>query len=225
MNLDRRNRKWCGKTGPVATAAMAVLLGLSGCGLGAGGMSVKPTSTVDLSQPVMSLDDGPCAGGRMTVATLAEMQEAWEAGVAVARADAADWQVDATMVEARIGCAFLGTGVVVKGRFYSAVARAFFASYTGETTPIDPGVPEPPGLDPRSLSMPRLAETLRETGVEDTAEIHPTSGINIRYNGTTTRFGPPGAPAEAVIVHVIVVTDSVSRDIFVDTRDWLVIPY
>jgi len=205
---------------------MVVLLVLTGCsGGGTGGSGASTTPTMDLSEPVISSAGGPCAGGRLPVGALADLRGAWDAGASQAQALATAWQEDALLIEAQIECAFLGTGVDVKGRFYSGEARSFFSSYTGVTTPIDPGVPEPPGLDPAAVSFPRLAETLLAAGVDPAAEIHPTSGINIRYNGTTTPFGPPDSPGETVIVHVIVVTDGDQRDIFIDTRDWEIISF
>ncbi len=222
MNGSRRRRE----RPRLVMFALSMTLVLSAC---AGGDDVvgivTPTPTNDLSQPVISLADGPCAGGRLTVGALAEMQAAWEQEIIGAQAAATAWQEDAKLVEAQVGCAFLGPGVEVKGRFYSGEARAYFASYTGVTTPIDPGVPEPPVLDTAPVSFERIAETLLAEGVDPTAEIHPTSGINVRYNGTSTPFGPPGTPAETIIIHVIVVTDGDARDLFIETTNWQTISF
>ncbi len=207
--------------------ALAVTFALSACsgddGSPAGEVgSSTPASPMD--ETVLLSDTGPCKGGRLTIAGLEEVQEDWEEDLRLANEAAAVWQRDAKLVSARLTCGFLSPGTAVKATFYSDTVRTLFFSYTGETRPVDPGVPAPPQLFTEGVSFGALHDALIEAGYSEHAEIHPSSGVYIRYNGTATPFGPESAPAETIILHLIIVQDGTVQDVFVDIEDWTLIP-
>ncbi|HEV2107187.1 MAG TPA: hypothetical protein VGR16_02900 [Thermomicrobiales bacterium] len=208
-------------------SALVAAFALSACGGDDGSLageasSSPPSSTVD--EMVLLRDAGPCKGGRLTVAGLEQVQEDWEEGLRLAKEAAVAWQRDATLVSARLTCGFLSPGTVVKATFYSDTARTLFFSYTSETRPVDPGVPAPPQLFTEGVSFGALHDALIEAGYSERAEIHPSSGIYVRYNGTTTPFGPESAPAETIILHLIIVQEGTVQDVFVSVEDWALIP-
>lgn len=207
-------------------ACLAAIL-LMGCGADedtAIGEAVgSPTASAPLDPAVLMSGEGPCQSGRLTIAGLQGVQDEWEVGVDAAYESALAWQRDAKLVSARLSCGFLDSDTVVKATFYSDTIRTTFSSYTGETTPVDPGIPAPPQLFTEEVSFPALHDALRDAGFSAEAEIHPSSGVDVRYNGATTPFGPPSAPTQTVILHLIVVEGGTVQDVFVDAEGWSVI--
>jgi hypothetical protein len=183
----------------------------------------SPTASTPLDPALLISGDGPCESGRLTIAGLQGVQDEWEAGIDAAYESAVAWERDAKLVSARLSCGFLDSDTVVKATFYSDTIRTMFSSYTGETKPVDPGVPAPPQLFTEDVSFPALHDALRDAGFSEEAEIHPSSGVDVRYNGATTPFGPASAPTETVIMHLIVVQDGTVQDVFVDVEGWSVI--
>lgn len=183
----------------------------------------SPTASASLDPAVLISGNGPCKSGRLTVSGLQEVQDEWEAGVDAAYESAVAWQRDAKLVSARLTCGFLDSDTIVKASFYSDTIRTMYSSYTGETKPVDPGVPAPPQLFTEDVSFPALHDALRDAGFSEEAEIHPSSGVDVRYNGATTPFGPPSAPTQTVILYLIVVEDGTVQDVFVDVEGWSVI--
>lgn len=204
---------------------MMVLAGCSASSAGSGAdAGTEPAEAVSADQPLIATEDGPCRDGRLVIGRLDDVQDDWDQGVASATEQAQQWQRDARLVEARLACGFLNAGTVVKATFYSDTVRTLFFSYTGETQPVDPGVPAPPRLFSETVTFSDLKATLVDTGFSETAEVHPSSGVNVRYNGTTTPFGPAAAPAETIILHLILVQDGMVQDVFVDANKWRIIP-
>lgn len=204
-----------------------LLVILTGCGANASSGSTDAGggsgATVAVDQPFIATENGPCRNGRLVVGRLDEVQPAWDRGIAAASQQAEDWQRDARLVEARITCGFLKADAVVKATFYSDTARTLFFSYTGETQPVDPGVPAPPLLVSDGVAFSKVKAILLEAGFDDDAEVHPSSGVNVRYNGTTTPFGPSAAPEETIILHLILVQDGMVQDVFIDAASWQIV--
>lgn len=188
-----------------------------------GGAGTVATGPAIVDQALVDSEDGPCQGGRLVIGRLDETQNDWDQGIQTATEDARQWQSDARLIEGRLACGFLSAGAVVKATFYSDTARSLFFRYTGETRPVDPGVPAPPQLFSESMKFADLKATLLDAGFAATAEVDPSSGINVRYNGTTTPFGPPSAPEETIIVHTILVEDGMVQDVFVDAGRWQIV--
>ena len=207
--------------------ALMLIVILAGCGSGSSapesGAGMAPTGAAAADQRLGSIEDGPCRGGRLVVGRLDEVQVNWDEGIAEATVRAREWQRDARLVEARVACGFLNAGTIVKATFYSDTVRSLFFGYAGETRPVDPGVPAPPQLASETISFQDLKETLLYAGFSETAEVHPSSGVNVRYNGTTTPFGPPSAPEEMIVLHLILVQDGMVQDVFVDAARWQII--
>ncbi len=201
---------------------VAAMLLLAGCGAGSstGGPEADATRPLEAAQSVISTADGPCTDGRFVIGRLDEVQSAWDEGIAAATERARGWERDALLVEARLSCGFLSSEAVVKGTYYSDTARTLYFSYTGETTPVDPGVPAPPQLSSDTVSFTKLETALLDAGYSENAEVHPSSGVNVRYNGTTTPFGPASAPPETIIIHLTLVQDGMVQDVFIDSNTW-----
>lgn len=209
------------------TILWLMILILTGCGSSSssddGQAGVVETGPAIVDQALVNTEDGPCQGGRLVIGRLDETQDDWDQGIQTATEGARQWQSDARLIEGRLACGFLSAGAVVKSTFYSDTARSLYFSYTGETRPVDPGVPAPPQLFSESMIFTDLKATLLDAGFAATAEVHPSSGINVRYNGTTTPFGPASAPEETIIIHTILVEDGMVQDVFVDAGRWQIV--
>jgi hypothetical protein len=158
-----------------------------------------------------------CAHSRLTIGDLPAIDEAWEEGLADAATRAKEWQDDARLVGLRVGCRLLDPGFRWQGRFYSSGAQSYYLSDTGETTPAEIDPAKVQTLPTDDLSFKRLHRALTEAGYDETIQLMPVAGVEVRLNTEEEPFAPPDAPKDVVYYHVAVDDRGKVTDLFVGT--------
>ncbi len=216
---------------PHFPALLLLMVTLSACG----GIAAPPAAP-SASPPTMTpppptatgapvgAEAEPCAGGRLTVGDLPEIDAAWGAGIAAATETARLWQEDARLVRLRVGCQPLESDFRWQGTFYSDAAQSFFLSDTGQTEPAEVDPADVPTLPLDRISFRELYRSLARAGHEDGDELSATNGVTIRLNAPEDPFGPPGIPRD-IVYHVAVDDQGEVRDIFVSGADWIIYSY
>jgi hypothetical protein len=172
----------------------------------------------------MGSEPGPtapptCVDGRLRIADLPAIQDEFEAGVVEERAKAERWHDDARLVGLRVGCRLLDDGFSWRGIFFSDAIQTYYFSDTGETRTVDVVAPPGPTLPLDGVNFRDLHQALGRAGFDETAELSPSSNVEVRLNSPEAPFGPPEAPQGEVYFHVAIEFRGDIIDLFISAED------
>lgn len=191
----------------------------------------NPTATVPASPTAESAPSTPksdrttCSDGRLLIGDLRVMDRRWQRGIEQAMDKATKWQDDAKLASLRVVCELLEPGFRWQATFYSPSSQAFFETDTGRVEAAEDDPSAVPELETKGLSFDLLRQALNAEGYDDTTEIDPSTGVELRPSTATLRFGPPEAPEDATLFHVAIRFRGEVKDLFVDVRDGKVYRY
>lgn len=168
---------------------------------------------------------GQCAQGRLTIGDLTAVDAAWRQGLSAATVKATAWQADARLVAFRVGCQPLEAVLRWQGRFYSSETQAFFLSDTGGTTPAEVAPELVQTMPTDVVSFRRLRRALLHASFQDSTELSPVSGVEVRLSTAEDPFGPPEAPRNTVYYHVAIPQRGEIKDLFVSASDGTIYAY
>jgi hypothetical protein len=160
-----------------------------------------------------------CVDGRLRVADLPAIQDVFGDGVAAERTKAERWQDDARLVGLRVACRLLDDGFSWRGIFFSDAIQTYFFSDTGETRTVDVVAPPGPTLPLSDVDFRDLHQSLLRAGFDESAELSPSSNVEIRLNSSEAPFGPPEVPQNEVYFHVAIEFRGDVIDLFVSADD------
>lgn len=169
--------------------------------------------------------DRPCADGRLRIRDLANADAHLESGLEDIQARAAEWQEDAQLVELRLSCPLLTTGLQWEGTFFSATAQASFSTDTMEVEPAEEAPDDIPVLDPSGVSFQPVHRSLLRAGFSDELKLASASSVTVRLSTEQIPFGPPTAPRDAIYVHVAVEERGVIKDVWINVEDGTIYRY
>lgn len=198
---------------------------LSACGTGTVDDPPTPTPPPASGTPTAAIQGGPCAGGRLTVGDLGEIDDILGEGVDAARERADDWQSDARLVALRVGCELLDPSFHIRATFYSERIETYFFSDTRETqvAPPDNQAGEEVPLD--QIAFADLTSSLLRAGFSQAVSLDPGSNVEVRVNTAGAPFGPPEVPEDAVVFHVALESRGEIVDLFVTAADGTIYQY
>jgi hypothetical protein len=166
-----------------------------------------------------------CGDGRLLIGDIAAMDQKWQDGVQLATAKATEWQDDAKLASLKVGCELLEPGFRWQSTFYSPSAQAFFESDTGRIEAAEDDPAAVPELVTTGLSFDRLRQSLLTEGYDDSTELDPSTGVELRPSTEMYRFGPDKSPEESTLFHVAIRFRGEIKDLFVDAKDGKVYRY
>lgn len=189
--------------------------------------SPAPTSAAPTPTPGAPVTEDPnaCPDGRLRIRDLAMADQHLAEGVDRVTARALGWQQDARLVELRLSCPLLKTGLQWEGTFFSPSAQATFAT---DTAAVEPSEDEPDHvayLDPSNVSFQVVHRSLLRAGFSDDLRLAAASSVTVRYSSDPHPFGPPTAPREQVYVHVAVEERGVIKDVWINAEDGTIYRY
>jgi hypothetical protein len=193
--------------------------------------SSEPTATVAASPPPDKSPATPeaaqitCGDGHLLIRDLAAMNQRLQDGLQQATARATEWQEDAQLTSLRVGCELLEPGFRWQATFYSPSAQTFYESDTGRVEAAEDDPAEVPELATSGLSFSVLRRALNAEGYDDSTELDPSTGVEVRQRTPTRPFGPPEGPKAATLFHVAVLFRGEVKDLFVDASDGKVYRY
>ncbi len=211
--------------GTWATVALTACL-LTACGGPSSGQTVPtPTAVVTDGTPLPGVLVGPCAGGRLTVGDLAEIDDDLANGIETAQERAENWQSDAILVAVRVGCELLGSTFHWRATFFSDRIQTYFFSDTGETAVAATGSQAIGELSLEGVSFNDLGLSLLRAGYVPDASLDPGGNVEVRINGDANPFGPTNVPDGAIVFHVALESRGEIVDLFIDASDGTVYQY
>lgn len=187
--------------------------------------SAVVTVTTEATPSTPLADRVACGDGRMLVGDLRLMDNKWQDGLKAATEKAIRWQTDAKLATLRVGCELLESGFRWQATFYSPSSQAYFQSDTGQVEAAEDDPSSVPVLSTPGLSFAVLRKSLNGEGYDDSTELSPSTGVEIKPSTPTSQFGPPEAPNNATIFHVAIEFRGEVKDLFVDMRDGKVYRY
>ena len=215
---------WRPRTGVSLAALLGILL-LTACGTGAEADPPTTTPLPNSGTPALSLEGGPCNGGRLTIGDLRDIDESLSTGVNEARERADEWQSDARLIALRIGCELLEPAFHIRATFYSERIETYFFSDTRETQVALPDNRAGGELPLDQVTFTDLASSLLRAGYSQTVSLDPGSNAEVRVNTAGAPFGPFGVPENAVVFHVALETRGEIVDLFVNAADGTIYQY
>lgn len=167
----------------------------------------------------------PCQDGRLRIRDLATADQTVVDGLLQVQQRASAWQEDAQLVELRLACPLLATGLVWEGTFFSTTAQATFSTSTAEIEPSEDAPEDVPFLDIMGVSFIEVYRSLLRAGFTDDLLLAPASSVTVRLSTGISTFGPPSAPRDVVFVHVAVEERGQIRDVWINTVDGTIYRY
>jgi hypothetical protein len=153
------------------------------------------------------------------------MDREWQDGVQLATEKASEWQDDAKLASLKVGCELLEPGFRWQSTFYSPSAQAFYESDTGRVEAAEDDPAAVPALTTSEISFDRLRQALNAEGYDDSIELDPSTGVDLRPSTAAHRFGPPESPNDSTLFHVAIRFRGEVKDLFVDAKDGKVYRY
>ncbi len=169
--------------------------------------------------------DASCTEGRLQVLDLDRADESLVGGVEAATEKAQHWQPDARLVELRLACPLLESGLLWHGEFYSDSAQSFINTDTGEIVPAEVEPDAIPTLVVDRISFQLVYRSLQRAGYGDELEVMPGSGVTVRTSTEETPFGPPSAPRGRVYFYVALLERGQVKDIWINADDGTIYRY
>lgn len=189
----------------------------------------SPVATPEAPTPTpgapVTDDPNACPDGRLRIRDLVSADGHFADGIEKVTARGLSWQADARLVELRLSCPLLKTGLQWEGTFFSETAQATFAT---DTATVEPSEDEPdivPYLDPSNVSFQVVHRSLLRAGFSDDLQLAAASSVTVRYSSDQVPFGPPTAPHEVVYVHVAVEERGVIKDVWINAEDGTIYRY
>jgi hypothetical protein len=170
-------------------------------------------------------DPGACTDGRLRIRDLANADLHLGDGLQKIESRAKDWQDDARLVELRLSCPLLKTGLQWEGTFFSETAQANFATDTAAVEPAEEAPADVPYLDVSTVSFQVVHRSLLRAGFSDDLVLAAASSVTIRLSTDAMSFGPPTAPRGVVYVHVAVEERGVIKDVWINAQDGTIYRY
>lgn len=186
-----------------------------------------PTETPEHSGPVAAItaDPNACIDGRLRISDLATADEYLSDGRQAIQVNAEQWQQDARLVELRLSCPLLKTGLQWEGTFFSETAQANFATNTGDIEPAEEAPEDIPTLDVSGVSFQVVHRSLLRAGFSDELRLAAASSVTVRLSTEQNPFGPATAPRGAIYVHVAVEELGVIKDVWINGADGTIYRY
>ena len=180
------------------------------------------------STPETAFGEDPnakCSMSRLRVGDLKDIDSTIAQGVERATEEAQAWQGDARIFTLRLGCPLLVTGVKWEGVYFSQSAQAFYETDTGKVDPVEVDPSLIPSLDPESISMSMVYDSLIEFGFTDDLLLTAQGGVTIKTSTNEMPFGPPSSPRGQVYAHMAIEQQDVIIDVWVSMSDGTVYVY
>ncbi|HEV2128963.1 MAG TPA: hypothetical protein VGR22_10120 [Thermomicrobiales bacterium] len=184
-----------------------------------------PTEELTTPEPPITGDPNACVDGRLHISDLANADLHLQEGLHRVSKRAEMWQSDAQLVELRLACPLLKTGLQWEGTFFSPSAQANFSTDTFDVEPSEEAPDEVPYLDVANISFQAVHRSLLRAGYSDDLRLAAASSVTIRRSTEQTPFGPPIAPPGVVYVHVAVEERGVIKDVWVNAEDGTIYRY
>ncbi len=173
----------------------------------------------------VTADTGSCANGRLRIRDLATADQHLAAGLQSLETRARSWQEDARLVELRLSCPLLKTGLQWEGTFFSESAQANYATDTSAVEPAEEAPEDVPYLDASALSFQTVHRSLQRAGFADDLTLAAASSVTVRRSTDVNPFGPPTAPGGVVYVHVAIEERGVIKDVWCNATDGTIYRY
>ncbi len=189
----------------------------------------SPAATPEAPTPTpgapVTEDPNACPDGRLTIRDLVSADQHLADGIEKVTARGLRWQPDAQLVELRLSCPLLKTGLQWEGTFFSRTAQAMFSTDTATVEPSETAPDSVPYLDPSNVSFQMVHRSLLRAGFSDDLQLAAASSVTVRYSSDQAPFGPPTAPHEMVYVHVAVEERGVIKDVWINAEDGTIYRY
>lgn len=202
---------------------------LAGCLLFVAAMVVMTPHLVaqEASTPVATteISTEPCQDGRLRIRDLALAEQSLAGGLAEAQNRAELWQPDARLVELRLACPLLKTGLVWEGTFFSETAQAYFATDTADVEPAEEAPEDIPSLAVQDVSFQAVYRSLLRAGFSEDLLLASASSVTVRPSTEQIPFGPPTAPTGIIYVHVAVEERGQIKDVWINGVDGTIYRY
>lgn len=173
----------------------------------------------------VSVDAAPCEDGRLRIRDLELADEGLTLGLESISQRAEQWQADARLVELRLACPLLTTGLVWEGTFFSETAQANFSTDTADVEPAEDAPDDVPYLDVEGVSFQSAYRSLLRAGFSEDLLLAPASSVTVRLSTDQNTFGPSTAPRDVVYVHVAVEERGQVKDVWIDATDGTIYRY
>jgi hypothetical protein len=184
-------------------------------------------ATESLVTPAAPVTEDPnaCIEGRLRIRDLANADQHLGDGLSKIDQRAKAWQQDAQLVELRLSCPLLKTGLQWEGTFFSETAQANFSTDTSSVEPAEDAPSDVPFLDVSNVSFQVAHRSLLRAGFSDELKLAAASSVTIRRSTNENEFGPPTAPKGAVYIHVAVEERGVIKDLWINAQDGTIYRY
>lgn len=186
---------------------------------------VAEAAEVTTTDPPITEDPSACTEGRLLVEDLAQAEIHLRDGLARVEQRATAWQPDATLVELRLSCPLLKTGLQWEGTYFSETAQANFATNTFDIEPSEDAPEDIPLLDVSGISFQVVYRSLLRAGYADDLPLAAASSVTVRLSTDRVPFGPSTAPRGVVYVHVAVEERGVIKDVWINAEDGTIYRY
>lgn len=184
-----------------------------------------PTEDLTTPEPPITEDPNACTDGRLRISDLAAADVHLREGLGSVRERAERWQADAQLVELRLSCPLLKTGLQWEGTFFSATAQANYSTDTADVVPAEEAPEDIPYLDVSNVSFQMARRSLLRAGFSEDLRLAAASSVTIRYSTEQVPFGPPTAPVGVVYIHVAVEERGVIKDVWINAQDGTIYRY
>jgi hypothetical protein len=185
---------------------------------------VAEAAEVDTDPPITE-DASACADGRLLIQDLAQAEIHLREGLARVEQRATAWQPDARLVELRLSCPLLKTGLQWEGTYFSETAQANFSTNTFDIEPSEDAPEVIPFLNVTEVSFQVVYRSLLRAGYADDLRLAAASSVTVRLSTERVPFGPSTAPRGIVYVHVAVEERGVVKDVWINAEDGTIYRY
>lgn len=186
---------------------------------------VAEAAEVTTTDPPITEDPSACAEGRLLIQDLASAEIHLQEGLARVEQRAIAWQPDANLVELRLSCPLLKTGLQWEGTYFSEMAQANFSTNTFDIEPSEDAPEDIPFLDVSGVSFQVVYRSLLRAGFADDLRLAAASSVTVRLSTDRNPFGPSTAPRGIVYVHVAVEELGVVKDVWINAEDGTIYRY
>lgn len=190
-------------------------------------LALPATATVgaQVGTPDPTDSSAPCHDGRLRIRDLAEIDNEFNSDLEELSARALAWQQDARLVELRLACPLLTTGLELEGTFFSETAQANFLTDTADIQPAEEAPEDVPFLDIDGVAFEEAYRSLLRAGFSEDLLLASASSVTVRLSTDLNSFGPPTAPRGVVYVHVAVEERGQIKDVWIDATDGTIYRY
>lgn len=167
----------------------------------------------------------PCEDGRLRIRDLEAADGSVLSGLEDIQERSAAWQPDARLVELRLSCPLLTTGLVWEGTFFSEAAQANYSTGTADVEPAEEAPADVAYLNVEGVSFQAVYRSLLRAGFSEDLLLAPASSVTVQLSSEQNAFGPPTAPRDVVYVHVAVEERGQIKDVWINAMDGTIYSY